>query len=70
MPEGEPVLQGMFPINDHPAVILFDSGASHSFIDKSFVLKHNIPLSELKMDFHCKHLVVVSQLESWFIKYR
>jgi hypothetical protein len=28
-PEGEPVMMGTFLVANHPAVILFDSGASH-----------------------------------------
>jgi hypothetical protein len=32
-----------------PASVLFDSGASHSFVRKSFVEKHNIPSYPLKM---------------------
>jgi hypothetical protein len=35
--EGEPVMMGMFLVANHPAVILFDSGASHTFISKKFV---------------------------------
>ena len=30
--EGEPVTAGMFPVNQHLAVVLFDSGSSHSFM--------------------------------------
>ena len=37
----------MFPINNIPAVILFDSGASHSFISRSFATIHNFSLSLL-----------------------
>jgi hypothetical protein len=29
---GEELLAGMFFLNEHPIVILFDSGASHDFI--------------------------------------
>jgi hypothetical protein len=47
-PEGEPVLMGTFAVANHPAVILFDSGASHTFISKAFVEKHCIPTSESK----------------------
>jgi hypothetical protein len=36
---------GMFPANSHPAAILFDSGASHSFISSKFVAKHNLPIT-------------------------
>jgi hypothetical protein len=42
------VLLGMFPINSVSAMILFDSGASHSFITEQFVAKHNIPMSSMK----------------------
>ena len=31
-PEGEVVMAGMFLVNQQPAVVLFDSGASHSFM--------------------------------------
>jgi hypothetical protein len=43
VPEDADVVYGMFLINSIPASILFDSGASHSFVTKSFVEKHNIP---------------------------
>jgi len=36
LPEGAPVMSGTFSINHCPAVILFDSGASHSFISAKF----------------------------------
>jgi hypothetical protein len=32
--EGEPVMMGTFLVANHPALILFDSGASHTFISK------------------------------------
>jgi hypothetical protein len=31
-----------------PATVLFDSGASHSFITEQFVAKHDIPMSSMK----------------------
>jgi hypothetical protein len=34
----------MFLASSHPATILFDSEASHSFITSSFVAKHNLPI--------------------------
>ena len=34
------IVLGTFPVNTVPATVLFDSGASHSFISKSFVLQH------------------------------
>jgi predicted aspartyl protease len=44
-----------FPINSVPTTILFDSGASHSFITEQFVAKHGIPISIMKT-----HLLVSS----------
>jgi hypothetical protein len=43
IPEGEPVMMGTFPVAYHLASILFDSGASHTFINRMFVLKHRLP---------------------------
>ena len=40
----EPVMAGMFTIDSHPAYVLFDSGASHSFMSMGFVDWHNLPL--------------------------
>ena len=40
----EPVMAGLFTIDSHPAYVLFDSGASHSFMSKGFAHRHNIPL--------------------------
>jgi hypothetical protein len=42
VPEDADVVYGMFLINSIPASVLFDSGASHSFVTKSFVEKHKI----------------------------
>jgi hypothetical protein len=39
---------GMFSVNDASAVVLFDSGASHSFISATYVRKHNLPIPLLK----------------------
>jgi hypothetical protein len=35
IPEGEQVIAGTFSLNGYPAVILFDSGATHDFITKA-----------------------------------
>ena len=40
----EPMMAGMFTIDSHLAYVLFDSGASHSFISMGFVDRHNLPL--------------------------
>jgi hypothetical protein len=51
MPEGEPVMMGTFLMANHPAVILFDSGVSHTFISKKFVEQHCIPYNESREGF-------------------
>jgi predicted aspartyl protease len=50
--EGEPIMMGMFPVANHPTVMLFDSGASHTFINKTFVVKHDIPIGKTTENFH------------------
>jgi hypothetical protein len=50
-PEGEPVMMGTFLVANHPTVILFDSGASHTFISKKFVEKYCIPCTESRDGF-------------------
>jgi hypothetical protein len=49
--EGEPVVMGMFLVAYHPAVILFDSSASYTFITKKFVEKYCIPYTESREGF-------------------
>jgi hypothetical protein len=52
--EAPDVVIGMFLIIDTSAVVLFDSGASHSFISASYVGKHNMPLALLR----CQMIVI------------
>jgi hypothetical protein len=42
------IIIGMILVNDNNAIMLFDSGASHSFVVASFVQKYNMSLSMLK----------------------
>jgi hypothetical protein len=46
--EAPDVVIGMFLVNDTSIVVLFDSGASHSFIFAAYVGKHNLPLTLLR----------------------
>jgi hypothetical protein len=46
--EAPDIVNGMFFINDTFTVVLFNSGASHSFIFAAYVEKHNLPLALLK----------------------
>jgi hypothetical protein len=43
IPEGAPILTGIFSILNFPVVILFDSGASHNFISAKFSAKCMLP---------------------------
>jgi len=52
IPEGEPVMMGTFPVAKHPTLMLFDSGASHTFINRTFVMKHGIPIGETNDHFY------------------
>jgi hypothetical protein len=46
--EAPDVVIGTFSVNDLSAVVLFDSGASHSFISVAYVEKHNLPMALLR----------------------
>jgi hypothetical protein len=46
--QAQDVVLGMFLASSHPATVLFDSGASYSFISSSFVVKHNLPMATMK----------------------
>jgi sulfopyruvate decarboxylase TPP-binding subunit len=59
------IIVGMILVNDNDAIVLFDSGASNSFVVASFVQKYNLPLSMLKNwmivsspggDMHARHV--------------
>jgi len=47
IPEREPVTTGMFPVNQHLAVVLFDSTSSHSFMSQAFAQKHDQAVIDL-----------------------
>jgi hypothetical protein len=45
IPTGEEVLMGMFFLNEHPIIILFDSeGASHDFISSACAKRARLTL--------------------------
>jgi hypothetical protein len=46
--EASDVVIGTFSVNDISAVVLFDSGASHSFISVAYVEKHNLSIALLR----------------------
>jgi hypothetical protein len=49
--DDEPIMMGTFLVANHPAIILFDSSASHTFISKRFVEQHCIPCHESREGF-------------------
>jgi len=53
IPKGEVVTTGMFLVNQHPAVVLFDSGASHSFMSQAFASKHGQHVVDLDNGKFC-----------------
>jgi hypothetical protein len=44
IPMGEEVLAGTFSLNEHPVIILFDSGASHYFMSSTCAKKAKLSL--------------------------
>jgi predicted aspartyl protease len=44
IPMGEEVLAGMFFLNKHPIIILFDSGASHNFVSSACARRAKLTL--------------------------
>ncbi|XP_051216797.1 uncharacterized protein [Lolium perenne] len=69
--EAPDIVLGMFPVNSVPSTVLFDSGASHSFVTKPFARKSGlrptimqrpmlvqIPGASTKTDLSCKEVPI------------
>jgi hypothetical protein len=54
--QAQDIVLGMFLTSSDPAIVLFDLGASHSFISSTFVAKYHLPMSIMK------HTMLVSSL--------
>ena len=52
IPENAEVLMGTLLINSHPATVLFDSGATLSFINKKFGLNSKLEMQNLQVPYH------------------
>jgi hypothetical protein len=53
IPTGEVVTASKFLVNDHPAVVLFDSGASHSFVSSTFASEHKLNVITIVKGGYC-----------------
>ena len=53
IPSGEVVTADKFLVNQHPVVVLFDSGASHSFMSPAFASKYNPKVITLSTGSYC-----------------
>jgi hypothetical protein len=51
IPEGEPISAGKFPVNQYLAVVLFDSGSSHSFMSQAFARKYEQLYTDLSYGY-------------------
>ena len=54
--QNEPMMAGMFTIDSYPAYVLFDSGASHSFMSMWFAQRHNISLMVIPIAYRISTL--------------
>ena len=48
------MMVGMFTINSHLAYVLFDSGASHSFMSMGFVQRYNISTMDIPIAYRIR----------------
>jgi predicted aspartyl protease len=51
IPEGEPVLMGTFSLNGNSIVILFDSGATHDFVNKACTQKCKLVIEPISAPY-------------------
>jgi hypothetical protein len=45
--DAQDVAVGMFPVESFPAKVLFDTGATYSFVSASWVESHSIPIEPM-----------------------
>ena len=58
-------MAGMFTIDSHPAYVLFDSGASHSFMSMGFAQRHNISLMAIPIAYRISTLGAQLCVNTW-----
>jgi hypothetical protein len=47
------ITDGKFLVNDHPVVVLFDSGALHSFVSSTFASEHKLNVITIAKGGYC-----------------
>ena len=52
IPEGAPVMMGTFSVNEQSVTVLFDSGASHTFISKECVVRLGLKIESMPKPYH------------------
>jgi hypothetical protein len=76
--QAQDVVLGMFLASSHPTTALFDSGASHSFISSSFVVKHQLPITIMKQtmlvnspggEMRTKHICPTISITIWGVDF-
>ena len=50
--EGAPVMSGTFSVNEYPVIVLFDSGASHTFISKECAIILALKIESMPKPYH------------------
>ncbi|XP_071676908.1 uncharacterized protein [Lolium perenne] len=63
--EAPDIVLGTFPVNSVPSTVLFDSGASHSFVTKTFVRKGGLTPTPMKRPIDHQLYAKFSKCEFW-----
>ena len=50
--EGPPVMEGTFSVNEQPVTVLFDSGASHTFISEGCFVRLWLKIESMPKPYH------------------
>ena len=58
-------MASMFTIDSHPAYVLFDSGASHSFMSIGSAQRHNISLMAIPIAYRISTLGAQLCVNTW-----